>query len=102
MFKFNGFSKKANNALNESILAAENFGHTYIGSEHILIGLLSDDDSVASAILKNKGVTKSEIEELLVSIVGKGLKTHLSPDNFTPRAKHILELSIGCARALNV
>lgn len=102
MYKFNGFTEKANKALNESISAAENFGHTYIGSEHILIGLLSESDSVAASVLASKGVTKESIENLLIQIVGKGVKSRLSPDNFTPRAKHILELSVGCARSYGV
>ena len=102
MYKFNGFTEKANRALNESISAAENFGHTYIGSEHILIGILSEEDSVACSILNQKGITREKIEEMLVSIVGKGVRSRLSPDNFTPRAKHILELSIGCARSFGV
>ena len=101
MYKFNGFTEKANKALNESILAAEKFGHTYIGSEHILIGLLSESDSIAYSALNSKGVTKDKIENLLVQIVGKGVKSSLSPDNFTPRAKHILELAVGCARSFN-
>ena len=42
MYKFTGFTESANNALNYAVEAAENLGHTYIGSEHILLGLLSD------------------------------------------------------------
>ncbi len=102
MYKFNGFTEKANKALNKSISVAENFGHTYIGSEHILIGLLYDFDSVASSVLSNKGITAEKIEEMLTNIVGKGMKSRLSPENFTPRAKHILELSVGCARSFGM
>ena len=102
MYKFNGFTEKANRALNESISAAENFGHTYIGSEHILIGILSEQDSVACSVLNQKGITREKIEEMLISIVGKGVRSRLTPDSFTPRAKHILELSIGCARSFGV
>ncbi len=101
MYKFSGFTEKANKALNTSISVAENFGHTYIGSEHILIGLLYETDSVASNILNTHGITAEKIEEMLVNIVGKGMKSRLSPENFTPRAKHILELSVACARSLN-
>ena len=102
MYKFSGFTEKANKALNESIVSAESFGHTYIGSEHILIGLLTQTDSVAYSVLNNRGVTKEKIEEMLVQIVGKGVKTHLLPENFTPRAKHILEISVGCARSFGL
>ncbi len=54
MYKFPGFTQSANNALNYSIEAAENLGHTYIGSEHILLGLLSDSRMVSSSILGGK------------------------------------------------
>ena len=67
MYKFNGFTEKANKALNKSISVAENFGHTYIGSEHILIGLLYDFDSVASSVLSSRGVTAEKIEEMLTN-----------------------------------
>ncbi len=102
MYKFNGFTEKASNALNQSINFAENFGHTYIGSEHILIGLLSVEDSVAYTLLAEKGITKEKVEELLISIIGKGAKTRLSPEDLTPRAKHILELSVGCSRSFGM
>ena len=63
MYKFTGFTQSANNALNYSIEAAENFGHTYIGSEHILLGLLSDSKMVSSSILSSKKVTLKKAEE---------------------------------------
>ena len=55
MFKFRGFTEKANNAVNAAIEAAQNMGHNYVGSEHILLGLLDDEDSAASRILKESG-----------------------------------------------
>ena len=48
MYKFTGFTQKANTALNAAIEYAENLGHTYIGSEHLLLGLLSSEGSVRS------------------------------------------------------
>ena len=50
-YNFGGFTGKANAALNYSIIGAEQLGHTYIGSEHLLLGLLSVEDSVASQLL---------------------------------------------------
>lgn len=47
MFKFTGFTEKANKSLNKAVQAAENLGHTYIGSEHLLLGLLSDAGTVS-------------------------------------------------------
>lgn len=90
MYKFSGFTEKANTALNNSISAAESFGHAYIGSEHILLGLLSVD-GVASTILNSKNITYSKIEEILRNGIGVGSPTVLSPGDFTPRSKHIIE-----------
>ena len=102
MYKFNGFTEKANDALNLAIEAAEEFGHTYIGSEHLLIGILREGSGAAAQILEAKGITSEKIEELLESTVGKGAATELSPNQFTPRAKRIIEMSVASARAVGV
>ncbi|MBC8569736.1 ATP-dependent Clp protease ATP-binding subunit [Zongyangia hominis] len=94
MFKFNGFTQKANNAINAAMGEAENLGHTYIGSEHLLVGLLSEGSGVAYQILTQKGVTAEEIRKKLILTVGRGIKSVLSPGDFTPRCKRILELSL--------
>ena len=54
MIEFSGFTEKANTALNSSIKTASALGHTYVGSEHILCGLLSDESGVAGNILKSR------------------------------------------------
>lgn len=100
MYKFNGFTEKANRALNSAIETAENFGHTYIGSEHLLIGILRTGGGAAAAVLTSKGITADKVEELLEATVGRGNRTNLSPDQFTPRAKRIIEMSIAAARSL--
>jgi ATP-dependent Clp protease ATP-binding subunit ClpC len=102
MYKFNGFTEKANDALNLAIESAEEFGHTYIGSEHLLIGILREGSGAAAQILEAKGITSEKIEELLESTVGKGAATELSPNQFTPRAKRIIEMSVAAARAVGV
>ena len=100
MYKFNGFTSKANVALNLAVEVAESLGHTYIGSEHLLIGLLREGSGTGASLLKEKGVTASEIEEVLQITVGKSSRTVLSPDRFTPRAKKIIEMSLTVARAM--
>lgn len=97
-YKFNGFTAKANSALCKSIESAENLGHTYVGSEHLLLGLLKEETSTAASLLGGVGVDAKKIEELLISTIGQGVASALSPDNFTPRAKHIIEMSITVAR----
>ena len=90
-YNFNGFSEKSNEALNHAINSAEMFGHTYIGSEHILLGLLKTGSGIACSVLNKKGVTAEKIETLIEEIIGSGNRTELRPDYFTPRAKRILE-----------
>ncbi|MBQ8767600.1 MAG: ATP-dependent Clp protease ATP-binding subunit [Clostridia bacterium] len=91
MYNFTGFSEKANMALNKSIEVAEDSGHTYIGSEHVLLGILDTTDSVAGKLLNSKGVTYSRIYEVICQTVGTGVPTELNPADFTPRSKHIIE-----------
>ena len=57
MYKFTGFTERANVALNNAVQTAEDLGHTYIGSEHILIGLAKDSGTIASTVLANHKVT---------------------------------------------
>ena len=54
----NKFTQKAQNSLNRALRFAEEFGHTYIGSEHLLLALATEEDSVAASILLSKGVDK--------------------------------------------
>lgn len=54
MYKFTGFTQKANDVLNAAIEYAENMGHTYIGSEHLLLGLLTQNGGIAYTVLINK------------------------------------------------
>ena len=96
-YNFNGFTTKANEALNLAISFAESMGHTYVGSEHLLLGLLKLGNGVAWAVLNKNGVNADDIEELLRSEIGSGTPTKLSPDYFTPRAKKAIETALrGC------
>ncbi len=100
MYKFTGFTEKANTALNSAIEIAEGLGHTYVGSEHLLAGLLSSDGGVACLALNARGVNAGDVEGVLRSTVGVGTPTVLVPDDFTPRLKYIIELSIAAARSM--
>ena len=90
-YNFNGFTVKANDSLNLAITSAEGMGHTYIGSEHILLGLAKVNDSVAAAILLKNGITAEKIEEQIKATVGTGTATTLTPSYFTDRAKKAIE-----------
>ena len=86
--------------MNAAVKAAEDLGHTYIGSEHILLGLLSDTSTVAGAVLAAHNITYADIEEELKRSIGVGVPTELQPDDFTPRSKNILETSVAFARQM--
>ena len=100
MYKFNSFTQKANEVLNLAIKAAENYGHNYVGSEHILYGLLSEGTGLAASILNEKGITAEDVDNLIKTEIGTGNPTRLSPDDFTPRSKRIIELSFQIARSM--
>jgi ATP-dependent Clp protease ATP-binding subunit ClpC len=101
MYKFSYFTQKANDALNAAIKAAESFGHNYIGSEHILYGLAEIGEGVAYNVLDSKGITADEIDSLIGEYIGKGTPTSLSPDDFTPRSKRVLDIAFQVARSMH-
>ena len=100
MYKFTGFTQKANTALNAAIEYAENLGHTYIGSEHLLLGLLSSEGSVAYTAITARNITADNVETAVRNSVGIGTPTVLSPNDFTPRSKNIIETAVTIARSL--
>lgn len=99
-YNFGGFTGKANSALNFAISFAAEFGHTYIGSEHLLLGLLAVPDSVAVAALSEFGVSKENVTELIKENIGLGVKTKLTPEHLTPRAKRVIEVAQMTAREM--
>ena len=90
MFIFTGFSEKANAALNNAVHFAEDMGHTYVGSEHILAGLLKDTSSVAGIILSSQRLTFRDFSEVLRNDTGAGIPTSLTDSDITPRAGQII------------
>lgn len=89
----NKFTQKAQNTLNRALQCAQEFGHTYIGSEHLLLGLISEKDSIASRLLTAKGTDAERIQTDIAEIAGIGAPCTLSPSDMTPRAKRIIESS---------
>ena len=98
MYRFNSFTTKANEVLNLAIKSAESYGHNYIGTEHILIGLLSQGTTIPALI--NNNITYEAINDIIKERIGIGHPTSLSPNDFTPRAKRIIELSYQIARTM--
>ena len=102
MYRFNGFTQDANNALNLAIESAGELGHNYVGSEHILLGILKSEQTPASDTLESVGVTADKLEELLESEIGRGNPVRLGPQDMTPTSKRILEVAIEFARQLGM
>ncbi len=98
-YNFNGFTEKANYALNLAIKGAQLLGHTYIGSEHLLLGLLRIGSGTAFDILKTKGIDESKVEALLKQEIGEGNPVTLSPDYFTPKAKRVIETAVSVSKS---
>ncbi|MGN0551440.1 MAG: ATP-dependent Clp protease ATP-binding subunit [Acutalibacteraceae bacterium] len=94
MYNFRGFTQKANNALNLALEAAQQLGHTYVGTEHILLGLLSEGSGVAYTVLDGLGVSGDAVDELIRNKIGVGSPTSLTPSDFTPRSKRILQFAV--------
>lgn len=95
----NRFTESAQNALNAAPKAASRLGHTYIGSEHILLGILCNENSVAAKLLISKGITYDRLFEKISENSGAGDAGSTVEFELTPRTKHIIEMSGDLARA---
>ncbi len=89
----NRFTEKAEHALNNAIKIAEDLGHTYIGSEHVLFSLAKEEQSTAAIILLKYGITSASLEKTIKDYSGEGVKSSLSPLDMTPCCKKIVENS---------
>lgn len=94
MYRFKRFTEKANTALNLAIEAARELGHTYIGTEHIVLGLLREGSGVAAVVLNARGITALRYGDKLTQSEGGGVYSPLTPDDLTPRAKAAMELAL--------
>ena len=98
MYKFTPFSEKANRALNSAVETAENMGHTYVGSEHLLLGILREDNGRGSQLLFSNSVSFQKTESVIKKIVGTGVPTSLTIDDFTGHCRHIIDVSIALSK----
>ncbi len=89
----NRFTPQAQNAIRHALSFAKELGHTYIGSEHLLLGILKERDCAGCRLLEARGVTERKTKELLCSFVGIGQVGDLGQDSMTPRTRHILEVA---------
>ncbi len=89
----NRFTPSAEKALNRSLSYARELGHTYIGTEHLLLGLLSDRECVAFRLLSNHGVTLAETKRLIAALEGTGDGSDVSASDLSPRARRVIEMA---------
>ena len=91
MYRFKRFTDKANAALNLAMVGAGEMGHTYVGTEHILLGLLKEGSGVAAVVLAGRGITAMRYTEQLLAAESSGTPSILTVADFTPRAKAAME-----------
>ena len=84
------FSDGAKRVLGAALSLAKELGHTYIGSEHLLAGIVSERESTASRLLSERGVTEAELRRRIVGIVGTGMRSTVTTEDLTPTARRIL------------
>ena len=94
MYSINDFTKKAISSLKYAIKSAGELGHTFVGSEHMVLGFLTEGSNVACAILKNNNITEKKVIQRLKLSIGDGISSVLCEDNLTPALRKILSDSV--------
>lgn len=92
--RFERFSERARKALIASQEEAQRLNHDYIGTEHLLLGLIKDSENTACKVLTNLGVDLSKVKAAIEFVVRRGEKLPTAEIGFTPRAKRVIELTV--------
>jgi len=99
--RFEKFSERARRVLSLAQEEAQRFNHSYISTEHVLLGLVREADGVAARVLANLGVEPNKVRTAVEFIIGRGERTATGEIGLTPRAKKVIELAVDEARRLN-
>ena len=94
MYNFKGFTQNANEALNLAIACAGELGQTYIGSEHIILGILRQKDNAGAIALRNLGVDAGLYEQTIRENTTTDTPCELTAEDLTPRSKRILQVAM--------
>ncbi len=86
----NRFTSAASDALGSAMAAARSLGHTYIGTEHMLLGLLSVEGA-AKQLLTARGASEEQTRAMIIEMAGSGSPTNVGPGDMTPRTKRLIE-----------
>jgi len=97
---FGRFTERAQRALIYAQEEARNLGHNYVGTEHLLLGLLKEGEGAAAQVLKGMGIDINNIRNQVENLVGKGNYNFTEGFGYTPRTKRVMELSFYEARNL--
>jgi len=98
--RFEKFTERARKVLTLAQEEAQRFNHNYIGTEHILLGLVREGEGVAAKVLANLGVELEKVRSAVEFIIGRGERTVRGEIGLTPRAKRVIELAVDEARRL--
>src|SRR5215212_8631388 len=99
--KFDKFTERARKVLTLANEEAQRFNHNYIGTEHILLGLVREGDGIAARVLANMGIELPKVRSAVEFIIGRGGRMVVGEIGLTPRAKKVIELAVAEARRLN-
>ncbi len=99
--RFDRFTKRARTALELAREEAQRFQHNYIGTEHLLLGLLREGEGVAAQVLSNLEVDLNQVRSTIEAIIGRGDRIVLGQVGLTPRSKKVIELAVDEAKHLN-
>jgi ATP-dependent Clp protease ATP-binding subunit ClpC len=99
--RFDKFTERARRVLTLAQEEAQRFNHNYIGTEHLLLGLVREGDGVAAKVLSNLGVELNKVRSAVEFIIGRGDRSTSGEIGLTPRAKKVIELAVDEARRLN-
>ena len=87
----NRFTQRAQSALNLALAEARELGHSYVGTEHLLLGLLLEKESIAAKILSSRGAKHKDLRQALIDYVGIGVKKDVSSADMSPRLARTIE-----------
>ena len=100
MDRFDKFTDRARKVLTLAQDEAQRFNHNYIGTEHLLLGLVREGEGVAARVLENMNVELAKVRTAVEFIIGRGDRPVVGEVGLTPRAKRVIELAIDEARRL--
>lgn len=98
--RFDKFSQRARTVLALAQEEAQRFQHNYIGTEHLLLGLVREGEGVAAKVLINLGVDVDKVRKAVEFIIGRGDRQAAGEIGLTPRARRVIELAVDEARRL--